>query len=85
MTRKAVIDRSHQILIILVEEKKVQKGKMISKWNEVFHINERDKSKGREAVTVYIIKYIPACRRSGWYPHPKISKRVGIKEASKKI
>ena len=25
---------------------------------------------------------MPACKRSGWYPQPKMSKRVGISEAS---
>jgi hypothetical protein len=37
---------------------------------------------GSEAVIVYIIMYIPACNRSGWYPHPRIINRVGINEAS---
>lgn len=42
-------------------------------------------SKGREATVVYIIRYIPACRRSGWYPQSRISTRVGISEASNRI
>lgn len=37
---------------------------------------------GREAVTVYNIKYILACIRSGWYPHVIIIIIVGISEAS---
>ena len=37
---------------------------------------------GRLAQIVYNIKYRPAWRRSGWYPHPIISKSVGIKEDS---
>jgi len=37
---------------------------------------------GRDAVIVYIIKYIPACIRSGWYPQYKIINSVGIREAS---
>lgn len=40
---------------------------------------------GRLAVTVYKIKYILACKRSGWYPQPRINKVVGIREASKKM
>jgi hypothetical protein len=37
---------------------------------------------GKEAVTVYNIKYMLACMRSGWYPHSIINNMVGIKEAS---
>lgn len=43
------------------------------------------KRRGRDAVTVYIIRYILACRRSGWYPHARMRNKVGIKEASKKM
>jgi len=39
-------------------------------------------NRGREPVIVYIIIYIPACIRSGWYPHPKIKNNVGIRENS---
>ena len=37
---------------------------------------------GSEAVTVYKIRYIEACSRSGWAPHIKIRNTVGIKAAS---
>jgi len=40
---------------------------------------------GKEAKMVYIIRYIPACNRSGWYPHNKMMSRVGIKEASNQM
>lgn len=40
---------------------------------------------GTEAMTVYIIMYILACIRSGWYPHIIIISIVGIKEASNAI
>ena len=34
---------------------------------------------------VYIIRYMPACSRSGWYPQTRIRRSVGIKEASNRI
>ena len=40
------------------------------------------RSSGREAATVYNIRYKPACRRSGWLPHPRIINKVGTKDAS---
>jgi hypothetical protein len=43
------------------------------------------KSNGSEAVTVYIIRYILAWSRSGWYPHSMISAIVGISDASNAI
>lgn len=48
-------------------------------------MNEIIARRGREAVTVYIIRYNLACNRSGWYPHPIIINIVGIKEASNNI
>jgi len=41
-------------------------------------------NKGKEASTVYNIIYIPACKRSGCLPNPRITQYVGIKAASKK-
>jgi hypothetical protein len=40
---------------------------------------------GRDAVMVYNIIYIPACRRSGWYPQVRMRNRVGIRAVSKAI
>jgi len=40
---------------------------------------------GSEAVIVYIIKYILACSRSGWYPQVIIIIIVGIRDASNQI
>jgi hypothetical protein len=40
---------------------------------------------GNDAVTVYIIKYILAWTRSGWYPHIIIIIIVGIRDASNQI
>jgi len=40
---------------------------------------------GKEAVIVYIIKYILACKRSGWYPHVIIITIVGINDASNQM
>lgn len=40
---------------------------------------------GKEAVIVYIIKYILAWIRSGWYPQIRIINKVGIRDASNQI
>jgi len=40
---------------------------------------------GKDAVIVYIIKYMPAWIRSGWYPQIEIISSVGINEASNQI
>lgn len=40
---------------------------------------------GKDAVIVYNIKYILACRRSGWYPHVIMITIVGIKDASNQM
>ena len=40
---------------------------------------------GKEAVIVYNIRYMPACKRSGWYPQNKIIIKVGISEASNQM
>lgn len=37
---------------------------------------------GRDAVIVYIIRYMPAWIRSGWYPHPIIMISVGMRDSS---
>jgi len=38
--------------------------------------------RGRDALIVYIIIYILAVFRSGWYPHIIIIKRIGISDSS---
>jgi len=48
-------------------------------------IDDKISNIGKEAQIVYIIIYIPACIRSGWYPQNKIIKRVGTRVASKQI
>lgn len=47
-----------------------------------FRVINKFINKGNLAQIVYNIKYIPACRRSGWYPQPNTKRRVGIREAS---
>lgn len=42
-------------------------------------------SMGSDAIMVYIIMYILACTRSGWYPHSMMMIMVGIREASNKM
>lgn len=49
--------------------------------NKIINIS----SMGSEAIIVYIIMYILACTRSGWYPHTIIIIIVGTKDASNQI
>lgn len=39
---------------------------------------------GKEAAIIYIIKYVPACSRSGCRPQERIRIKVGISDASKR-
>lgn len=55
--------------------------KYITEWEDVYNIIKLA-NKGRDEVTVYSIKYIPASNRSGWYPHINTIISVGISEAS---
>jgi hypothetical protein len=41
-------------------DKKTQLGRSIERWYEFLYRMVRERRSGREAVTVYIIKYIPA-------------------------
>lgn len=66
LTRKAVVDINHHRSIIL---RGVWGGShlySIDRCPVLFIHIKRLRSKGREARMVYIIKYMPACRRSGW-------------------
>jgi len=42
------------------EGRKAQFGRSIERWNEFLYRIVKERSSGREAVTVYIMKYIPA-------------------------
>jgi len=57
--------------------------KIIDDELDVIKIEQKIISIGREAVIVYIIKYILACNRSGWYPQDIIINIVGTRDASK--
>jgi len=57
--------------------------KIIDDELDVIKIEQKIISIGREAVIVYIIKYILACNRSGWYPQDMIINIVGTRDASK--
>lgn len=46
---------------------------------ELYFIIKILNNKGKDAITVYIIKYIPACKRSGWLPYLVIINKVGIR------
>lgn len=65
-TRKAAIVISHQRERVFVCGRRVHLGRIIERWQEYLNIKVSERRRGREAVTVYMIKYIPACSRSGW-------------------
>lgn len=70
------------------DSRKLEGVKYISEMLEVklkFDSTKMETSRGREARMVYRSIYRPAWRRSGWLPQPKISIKVGISDASKKI
>jgi hypothetical protein len=52
---------------------------------DVLKIKQKIMNIGSEAVIVYIIKYILACSRSGWYPHVIIISMVGMRDASNQM
>lgn len=76
---------NHQNELIDLNEVNVQNGINKDKWSELWLIIISLRSNGSDAVIVYIIMYIPACIRSGWYPQPRIKNRVGINETSNEI
>ena len=84
-TRNAADSLSHMIGLIISIGMNIIHGmeniKVEFKLNNFIIINNR----GRDAVTVYMIKYILACVRSGWYPHNMIRSIVGIREASNQM
>lgn len=57
----------------------------IIKWLDDIYIEQNMINIGKDAEIVYIIKYILACSRSGWYPQVIIITIVGIREASNQI
>ena len=82
-TIKAVIRASHQIFGSWVE---------MGAWVNIMFRDPRDwfrnmipRRRGNEAQMVYIIMYIDAWRRSGWYPHFRIRNKVGISDASNEM
>lgn len=82
LTKKARVKNSLQIEMfscIILAEIENEEDPLL--WKR----STTERRSGREAVTVYNIKYIPACNRSGWYPHPRIRSSVGINDASNKI
>ena len=60
----------------------IQFGKVVKRCPFIFIIRRRENNSGREVKIIYIIRYVPAWRRSGWYPQPKMRIKVGIREAS---
>jgi len=60
-------------------------GMSINDEDVEFHIYINIINIGNDAVMVYIIKYIPACIRSGWYPQYMMIRSVGMREASNQI
>lgn len=64
-TMNAIIVIIHQIFIIIIFIVQLLLN-IIEEECFLFRINIRLIRRGREAVIVYIIKYMPACSRSGW-------------------
>jgi len=75
--------KNHHIFINGDIKKNSHLGIIKDKWCMLEAISTKENKRGKDAVTVYKIKYKPACRRSGWYPHPIIINNVGINDASK--
>lgn len=71
LTRNAITVSNHQIVLVLGLNGNIQFGRIIDRCPEALKIKVKDKRRGKEAVTVYIMRYIPACIRSGWYPQPR--------------
>lgn len=85
-TRNPIIVMSQNRLLIVNEDgKEISDAMDINLWPEFKIIEQNIINIGRDAVIVYIIKYIFACNRSGWYPHIIIITIVGIKDASNQI
>lgn len=49
---------------------------------KLFFIDKIPIKRGKEAVMVYKIRYIPACNRSGWFPDLVIKRSVGTRITS---
>lgn len=65
LTKNATIVKNHQTFIRGALKKSSQLGKIKEIWCILVIISIREKSKGKDAVTVYKIRYSPACKRSG--------------------
>lgn len=84
--RNAMMVTSHQIVMVLVARGSgVHWGSAMDRLAGELYMSIRLNRRGSDAVTVYSIRYILACMRSGWYPQPIIRSMVGIKDASKKM
>lgn len=84
-TKNAIIINIHRIGWSFINVENCSGIVIFNKLNEfhlIFIIMSRS---GRDAETVYNIKYILAWIRSGWYPHNIIRSIVGIKDASNAI
>lgn len=78
-----IISHMHSFVIVFREDQLY--GILIILWLDSFINNSKIINIGNDAVTVYIIKYILAWRRSGWYPHNMIIIMVGINDASNQM
>lgn len=65
-TMKAIMKTNHHILIKPLIISKNSNLKNINKLPLLERLYKMPQSRGSEAHIVYIIKYKPACKRSGW-------------------
>lgn len=85
-TRNPIIVISQNKLLMVNEDgNKISDDIVINLWPEFIIIEQNITNIGRDAVIVYIIRYIFAWSRSGWYPHIIIITIVGIRDASNQI
>lgn len=85
LAENARIRRRHPINVLSSLLGRISFGEHIFRLFDEKYSFEIINSNGSDATTVYSIRYILACIRSGWYPHSIIRAIVGIKEASNQI
>jgi hypothetical protein len=85
-TKNPIISKiEHNDLVLISTGMENSDVIVIIRWFEELYIIENIINMGRDAVTVYNIRYILAWTRSGWYPHNIIMSIVGTREASNQI
>jgi len=70
------VKEEFEVILLFKTSRKVSAS---HKWVRVKNIS----NSGKEAVTVYRKRLRLAERRSGWYPHPNTSRKIGRRAVSK--